>query len=67
MGSFSPVHWLVLIIVIWSTIAAVLACARILRRMGYSGWWSLFIFVWPFWVIGLVKLSKAKWPALSDK
>ncbi len=64
MGSISPVHWLIIIVSAWCVIASTLAVVRILRRMGYSGWWSLLMFIWPLWIIGLVKLSKADWPAL---
>jgi hypothetical protein len=47
MGSVSPAHWAIVIVF------AFLVCfpvARILRRLGFSGWWSL------LWLLPLVNL-----------
>ena len=35
---------------------------RILRRMGFSGWWSLMLFIWP---VGLGLLAFKRWPAMD--
>lgn len=66
MGSLSIWHWVISLFVIWAIFASVISIAKILRRMGYSGWWSLLFFVWPISAVGLVKLAKASWPALKQ-
>jgi uncharacterized membrane protein YhaH (DUF805 family) len=43
-------------------IAIFVALVRILHRMGFSGWWSLMICLWP---IGLFMLAFARWPAID--
>jgi uncharacterized membrane protein YhaH (DUF805 family) len=35
---------------------------RILRRMGFSGWWSLMLVLWP---VGLGLLAFVRWPAVD--
>ena len=48
MGAFSPVHWLVVIGL------AFLVCfpvARVLRRLGFSGWWAL------LWIVPFVNIA----------
>jgi len=42
--------------------ANLMAIVRILRRMGYSGWWSLISFLPVINVIGLWVLSRLPWP-----
>ena len=41
----------------------IVGLVRILRRMGFSGWWALMIMLWPF---GLMILARAKWPAFDE-
>ena len=65
MGSLSPIHWLVLVIEIGLLIAGIIASVRILRRLGYSGWWFLLTFVPIGNIIGIWMLSKADWPVLK--
>ena len=48
-GVFGPAFW---------------AMARILRRMGFSGWWVLSAGLWPFM---LVILALSRWPAFEEK
>ncbi len=43
-------------------IAIFAALVRILHRMGFSGWWSLMIFLWP---VGLVLLAFSRWPSVD--
>ena len=38
------------------------ALVRILHRVGFSGWWSLMIFLWP---VGLLMLAFSRWPAID--
>lgn len=39
MGSFSIVHWLIVGLVWWLVIG--FPASRILKRVGFSAWWSL--------------------------
>lgn len=59
MGSFSIWHWLI--------IGAVLfivgyPAARILRRLGFSGWWVIGALIPYVNVAGLWVLAFVKWP-----
>lgn len=65
MGSISIWHWLIVIAEIWLLIAFWIAMVRILKRVGYSGWWSLLALVPIVNVIALWRFSKARWPALA--
>ncbi len=38
------------------------ALVRVLHRLGFSGWWSLMIFLWP---IGLLMLAFVRWPSVD--
>ena len=40
---------------------------KIVRRAGFSGWWSLLFFVPLGIILGLWLLALKRWPALSDK
>ena len=35
---------------------------RIMRRIGRSAWWSLFVFAWP---LGLWLVAYTRWPAID--
>jgi uncharacterized membrane protein YhaH (DUF805 family) len=48
-------------------VAALIASARILRRLGYSPWWVLLGFVPIANVVGLWTLSKASWPDVDKR
>lgn len=39
---------------------------RILTRLGFSGWWACLALVWPAAIVGLVVLSRSRWP-LEDR
>ncbi len=59
MGSFSIWHWAI--------VAAVLALfgvpvSRILRRLGFSGWWTILAFIPWINVIGLWVVAFVRWP-----
>ena len=62
MGGVSVWHWLIYITNLAVIAAFFVACARILNRLGYSGWWVLLSIVPTANVFGLWKLSKARWP-----
>lgn len=53
-----------LVLVLGFYIAIFWFLIRILHRLGLSGWWSLFIFLWP---IGLGMLAFSRWPAFDRK
>jgi len=60
MGGFSVWHWII--------VAAVLALfgfpmVRILRRMGFSGWWTILAVIPWVNVIGLWVIAFIRWPA----
>jgi hypothetical protein len=40
-------------------------CLRIVRRVGYSGWWALLIIVPGVNIIALWALAFIRWPALD--
>jgi hypothetical protein len=42
-----------------------LPIAKIVRRTGYSGWWSLLFFTGPGLVVGLYLLAYCRWPAFD--
>ncbi len=39
---------------------------KVLHRTGYSGWWSLLMFIPVVNFFGLYAFSVAKWPKLED-
>ena len=60
--------WLIAVIVELGILAVYfVAMTRILNRMGFSGWWSLLIFVPIGNIIGLWQLSKARWPGVESQ
>jgi hypothetical protein len=66
-GGLSAAHFgiLFLVFLIMAAVTVVVMlwpAAKILKKMGYSGWWCLLYFV-PFGVIiGLWVLATSKWP-----
>jgi H+/Cl- antiporter ClcA len=42
-----------------------LPVAKIVRRTGYSGWWSLLLFTGLGLVVGLYLLAYCRWPAFD--
>lgn len=56
--------WNVLFVVV-IFIAMLYPYVRIIRRAGYSGWWTLAVFVPILNVVMLWVFAFAKWPALS--
>jgi hypothetical protein len=39
---------------------------KILRRMGFSGWWVLIAVISPLNIVALWVLAYAKWPAMKQ-
>ncbi len=62
MESMSLWHWLLLIA--WM-VAVIVPAARILGRLGYSGWWAVLVPISPLNLIGLWVLAFARWPRES--
>ena len=48
------------------TLAWMLPGARILRRMGYSGWWMVIAFVPIANLLALWGVAYSRWPALES-
>jgi hypothetical protein len=59
MGGVSVWHWLVVGLI---SIPYVWGVIRILRRIGFSGWWVLLALVPYLNLLGLLALAYAKWP-----
>ena len=59
MASLSVFTWIFLLVL---AVAIFWPIVTILRRMGFSGWWTLLCFV-PFGsIVGLWILSRVRWP-----
>ena len=67
MGSFSIWHWLIVVIYVTTIFVYFKALARILNRMGYSGWWSLLSIVPIVNLVAVWMLSKAEWPGRDGR
>lgn len=59
MGSFSIWHWL---IVAFFAVFVIFPIAKILRKAGYSGWWSLLYFIPLVNLICIWIFAFAPWP-----
>lgn len=63
MNGASIWHWIIILLLV---LPMLWATARILRRLGFSGWWCLAILV-PFGnIVGLVVLAWVRWPVEQD-
>lgn len=62
MDGLSIWHWSVALIYLAIVVAFFMSTVRILNRLGYSGWWSVLALIPIVNVVGLWKLSKARWP-----
>jgi len=63
MAAFSIWHWLILILLI---LLIVWPVRKILRRMGFSGWWAVVMFIPVANYIGLWVLAESPWPKLEQ-
>ncbi|KQZ30109.1 hypothetical protein ASD47_04925 [Caulobacter sp. Root1472] len=60
MGSMSIVHWLIVL----APVALIgLPVVKILKRMGFSGWWGLLALAPLANLIGLWVLASIEWPS----
>jgi hypothetical protein len=62
VGAFSIVHWAILGLVLFTL---GFPAARILKRAGLSGWWTILAMIPYANVIGLWAFAFARWPALE--
>jgi hypothetical protein len=58
----SPLVMLAIVLLIFMT-----PVVRIITRTGYSGWWSLLLFIPVVNIVGLWILAFVKWPAIDKK
>jgi hypothetical protein len=66
MEGMSLLHWAIVFVevcIIWLIVG--FPVARIMRRIGYSGWWSILVFVPVANLIGLWTLAFARWPTVK--
>ncbi len=59
IGSFTVFFFIIFAIMI---VVILVPASKILRKMGYSGWWSLLYFAPLGPIIGLWILATSKWP-----
>ena len=59
MGSFSVWHW-----AIFATVLLILAVpgVRMLKRLGFSGWWVVLAFIPWLNIVGLWVIAFVPWP-----
>jgi hypothetical protein len=58
MDGFSIWHLITVLLIV----SYALACAQILRRLGFSGWWATVSLITPLNVAGLIVLALVRWP-----
>lgn len=61
MGEFSPIHWLIVLMLV----SLLVPVQRIIARTGRSSWWTLLALIPLGNFIGLRLLAFCKWPALD--
>jgi hypothetical protein len=60
VATFSIWHWIIVLAIWWLIVGW--PCSKILKRIGYSGWWVLLSFVPIANFVGLWILATAAWP-----
>lgn len=66
MGSMSLMHWsMVLLYLGFIYVVTGIPVARIMRRTGYSGWWSLLVLIPLVNLVGLWAFAFARWPRVD--
>ena len=63
MGTFSPVHWLIVLVPL--CVAFDFPVAKILERLGISRWWTILAFFPLLNIVGLWALSAVRWPKVD--
>jgi hypothetical protein len=64
--SFSDISAAILIIVL-NVVMFGIPVWKIVRRAGFSGWWSLLLLGGPFMVVGLWLFAVRPWPAVDQR
>lgn len=64
MGGMSIFHWLIVVAVL---VLYFIPVVKILRKAGYSGWWSLILLIPLVNIIMIYVFAFADWPALRGK
>ena len=64
MGSLSLFHWIIVIVVFGPMVWGL---AKVLTRMGHSGWWSLAMFIPLGFPILLLWMGYSKWPVIENQ
>jgi hypothetical protein len=63
MQQVSYAHWAIVIVSLLSLLAIAYPASRVLKRMGFSRWWTIVAFIPYANVIALWVLSFIRWPA----
>ncbi len=63
MGTFSSMHWLIILLIPAIVGFFIWVYARICRKAGFSGWWSLILFVPIVNLVMVWVFAFVKWPA----
>lgn len=67
MGTFSPIHWLIVLLMVVPLLALLIVPAwRIFQRAGFSGAWALLMLVPLVGMLALWILSFVKWPSDTE-
>lgn len=61
MNHFSLWHWLIALVFWWLAIGW--PCMRILKKMGYGGWWTIVSLIPVANVVGIWVLAIIDWPS----
>jgi uncharacterized membrane protein YhaH (DUF805 family) len=64
MGSFSLMHWIVVLLIV---LVYAVPTIKIIRKAGFSGWWVLLLLIPLVNIIALWSFAYAKWPALDQR
>jgi uncharacterized membrane protein YhaH (DUF805 family) len=64
MGAYS--FWHLLVLLFWIVVVGV-PVSRILRRIGFSGWWAVLAFIPLVNLAALWVFAFARWPARPDQ
>ena len=62
MGTFSPVHWIIVLAAVFGTIYPV---TKILSRAGLNRWWAILSVIPIVGWLGIWALAYARWPKVD--
>ena len=65
MGSFSLMHWIIVLVIISNIVAMIWGMIRVIHRAGRSGWLILLAFIPLFNGWAVLWFGYAKWPAIE--